>query len=176
MQTKRLNNSSVLDVSPPRPTRRDVMTGLVATALSTRFTPGTRVILNQTTSEEKVQIARIIKKLLRENLHGVFEEHNAQKRRSNIARLWAEDGVFIDHNSRYEGHSGIDRAAAGLIDKFPTFAFTERGEPQTFNGVGKLDWGFGPAGDKAVITGIDVLVIKGDKIGALYTFLDPVKK
>jgi hypothetical protein len=121
-------------------------------------------------------MARTIENLLRENLHGVFEEHNAQKRRNNIARLWAEDGVFIDHNSRYEGHSGIDQAAAWLIEKFPTFAFTERGEPQAFNGVGKLDWGFGPAGDKAVITGIDVLVMKGEKIGALYTFLDPAKK
>jgi hypothetical protein len=152
------------------------MTGLVATALSTRFTPGTRVIHNQTAAEEKVRMARTIENLLRENLHGVFEEHDAQKRRNNIARLWAEDGVFIDHNSRYEGHSGIDHAAAWLIDKFPNFAFTERGEPQAFNDVGKRDWGFGPAGDKAVITGIDVLVMKGDKIGALYTFLDPAKK
>jgi hypothetical protein len=114
--------------------------------------------------------------LLRENLHGVFGEHNALKRRINIARLWAEDGVFVDHNSRYDGHPGIDHAAALLINKFPNFVFTERGELQAFKGVGKLDWGFGPAGDKAVITGIDVLVMKGDKIGALYTFLDSPKK
>ena len=114
--------------------------------------------------------------LLRENLYGVFGEHDAQKRRNNIARLWADDGVFVDHNTRYEGHSGIDRAVEWLIEKFPNFVFTERGEPQAFNGIGKLDWGFGPAGDKAVITGIDVLVMNGDKIGALYTFLDPPKK
>jgi hypothetical protein len=29
--------------------------------------------------------------------------------------------------ARYEGHSGIERAAAGLIEKFPIFTFTERG-------------------------------------------------
>ena len=121
-------------------------------------------------------MAQIIETLLRENLHGVFGEHDAQKRRNNIARLWAEDGVFIDHNSRYEGHSGIDHAAVWLIEKFPDFAFTERGVLQAFNGVGRLDWEFGPAGDKAFISGIDVLVMKGDKIGALYTFLDPPKK
>jgi hypothetical protein len=176
MQTKRLNNNPVLDVSQPRPTRRDVMTALIATALSMRLASGTGLIHNQTTSKGNVQMAQTIETLLRENLHGVFGEHNAQKRRNNIARLWAEDGVFIDHNSRYEGHSGIDQAAAGLVERFPNFVFTERGEFQAFNGVGKLDWGFGPAGDKAVITGIDVLVMKGDKIGALYTFLDPAKK
>ena len=117
-----------------------------------------------------------IETLLRENLYGVFGERDPQKRRKNIARLWAEDGVFVDHNSRYEGHSGIDRAAAWVLEKFNNFVFTERGEPQAFNGVGKIDWGFGPAGDKAVINGIDVLVMKGDKIGALYTFIDPPKK
>jgi hypothetical protein len=44
------------------------------------------------------------------------------------------------------------------------------------HGVGKLDWGFGPAGAEAVVTGIDVLVIKGDKIGAIYTFLRSAKE
>jgi hypothetical protein len=124
------------------------MTALIATALSTRLASGTGLIHNQTTSEEKDHMARTIENLLRENLHGAFGEHDAQKRRNNIARLWAEDGVFIDHNSRYEGHSGVDQAAAWLIDKFPNFAFTERGEPQAFNGIGKLDWEFGPAGEK----------------------------
>ena len=121
-------------------------------------------------------MAQTIESLLRENLYSVFSEHDAQKRRNNIARLWAEDGVFVDHNSRYERHSGIDHAVAVLIEKFPNFTFSERGELQAFNGVGKLDWGFGPAGEKPIITGIDVLVMKRDKIGALYTFLDPPKK
>jgi len=53
---------------------------------------------------------------------------------------------------------------------------TNSGEIQAYNGVGKLDWGFGPAGAEAVITGSDVLVMKGDKIGALYAFVDPPKK
>jgi len=114
-----------------------------------------------------------VETLLRENIHGVFGEPDAEKRRHNIAGLWAEDGVFIDPESRYEGHAGIARAAEGVVKRFPTFVFTERADSQAYNGVGKLDWGFGPAGADAVLTGIDVLVMKGDKIGALYTFIDP---
>jgi len=60
-----------------------------------------------------------------------------------------------------------------LSKRFRNFVFTERREIQAYNGVGKLDWGFGPTGTKAILTGIDVLVMKGDKIGALYTFIDP---
>lgn len=65
--------------------------------------------------------------MIRENIHGVFGEHDAQKRRTKIDSLWAEDGVFIAPEARYEGHSGIERAVAGFIEKFPTFTFTERG-------------------------------------------------
>jgi hypothetical protein len=121
-------------------------------------------------------MAQTVETLLRENIHGVFSELDTDKRHKAIARLWAEDGVFIDHNARYEGHSRIALAADGLAKKFPKFVFTERGEIMAFHGVGKLGWGFGPPGAEAVVTGIDVLVIKGDKIGALYTFLDPPEK
>jgi predicted DNA binding CopG/RHH family protein len=45
-------------------------------------------------------MARTIETLLRENLHGVFGEHDIQKRQSNIARLWAEDGVPVASRQR----------------------------------------------------------------------------
>jgi len=121
-------------------------------------------------------MAQTLETLIRENMHGVFEEHDAQKRRAKIASLWAEDGVFVDHDTRYEGYSNIERAAAGLVAKFPTFTFTELSDVQAFNGVGRLPWGYGPAGAEAVITGVDVLVMKGDKIGAVFVFLDLPKK
>ena len=117
-----------------------------------------------------------VETLIRENMHGVFGEHDAQKRRAKIAALWADDGVFVDHDARYEGHSAIERAAAGLIAKFPAFTFTELSDVQAFNGVGRLPWGYGPAGSEAVITGVDVLAMKGDKIGAVFVFIDSPKK
>jgi len=117
-------------------------------------------------------MAHTVETLLRENIHGVFSEPDVQKRHANITRLWAEDGVFIDPDTRYEGHAGIALAADGLAKKFPNFIFTELGEIVAYHGVGKLDWGFGPAGAKAVVTGSDVLVMKGDKISALYAFVN----
>ena len=80
-------------------------------------------------------MARTIETLLRENLHGVFGEHDIQKRQRNIARLWAEDGAFVDHNSRCEGHSSTDHAASKLVERLHNFVLTERGEPQELNGV-----------------------------------------
>ena len=66
-------------------------------------------------------MARTIETLLRENLHGVFGEHDIQKRQSNIARLWAEDGVFIDHKPATRDIRPVrDREIAGSNPAFPT--------------------------------------------------------
>ena len=157
-----------------RPTRRHVVTALAATALSMNSISVSGLIHEQ--REGDVQMAQTVETLLRGNIHGVFSEPDAEKRHKAIARLWAEDGVFVDHNDRYEGHARIALAADALDKKFPNFIFTERGEIIAIPGAGKLNWGFGLAGAEPVITGSDVLVTKGDKIGAIYTFLDPPKK
>lgn len=117
-------------------------------------------------------MAQTVETLIRENIHAIFDEHDAQKRRNKIAALWDEDGVFIVPEGRYEGHSGVERAAAGLMEQFPGFTFTERGEVQAMDGVAKIPWGYGPPGAQAVTTGIDVLVVKNGKIGAVYVFPD----
>jgi hypothetical protein len=49
------------------------------------------------------------------NIHGVFSEPDIEKRHRAIARLWAEDGVFIDPDIRYQGHSGVTLAADGVV-------------------------------------------------------------
>jgi len=67
-------------------------------------------------------MAQTVETLLRENIHGVFSEPDTEKRHKAIARLWAEDGVFIDHDARYEGHSGIALAADGLAKSSPTLS------------------------------------------------------
>ena len=150
------------------------MTAVAATALS--ISPISVLGLIHEQREGDIHMAQTIETLLRENIHGVFGEPDAEKRNKAIARLWADDGVFVDHNDRYEGHARIALAADGLAKKFPNFIFTERGEIVAIPGAGKLNWGFGPAGAEPVITGSDVLVITDDKIGAIYTFLDPQKK
>jgi len=150
------------------------VTAVAATALS--ISPISVLGLIHEQREGDIHMAQTIETLLRENIHGVFGEPDAEKRNKAIARLWADDGVFVDHNDRYEGHARIALAADGLAKKFPNFIFTERGEIVAIPGAGKLNWGFGPEGAEPVITGSDVLVITDDKIGAIYTFLDPPKK
>jgi hypothetical protein len=113
--------------------------------------------------------------LLRKNLKA-FGERNAQKRRMAISTIWESDGVFIDPDGLHIGPEAIDNAIEHLLLKFADFVFSELSVPDSHNGIGRLAWGFGPAGKKPAVTGLDVIVSKAGKIEALYTFLDPAQR
>jgi len=120
--------------------------------------------------------ADVVKRLMKQNLLGVFSERDAEKRRSLIEKIWDTKGIFIDPHGRYVGHTAINDAAEQVQRRFPDFAFSELADGDAYGGVGRLPWGFGPPGEPRKMTGIDVLVASDDRrITALYTFLDAVK-
>jgi len=120
--------------------------------------------------------ANIVRDLMKQNLHGVFSERDAEKRRSLIAKIWDTKGIFIDPHGRYVGHTAINDAAEQVQRRFPDFAFSELADGDANSGVGRLSWGFGPPSEPRKMTGIDVLVASDDgRITALYTFVDAAK-
>jgi hypothetical protein len=54
----------------------------------------------------------------------------------------------------------------------PHFVYTPHGAPQALHNAGRLAWGSGPRREKPDYTGLDVIIVRGDKIAALYVFLD----
>jgi len=74
------------------------------------------------------------------------------------------------------GFQAIDEAIEQLLLKFPDFVFSKLGEPDSHNGIGRLTWACGLAGEKPAVTGLDAIVSRAWKIEALYTFLDPAER
>jgi hypothetical protein len=110
--------------------------------------------------------------LLRKNLEA-FGERDPHNRRMAISTIWDSDGVFVDPDGLHIGPEAIDKAIEQLLLKFPDFVFCEASVPDSHHGIGRLAWGFGPAGENPAVAGLDVIVSKAGKIEALYTFLDP---
>ncbi|MFZ2082812.1 MAG: hypothetical protein WAV38_40395 [Xanthobacteraceae bacterium] len=46
-------------------------------------------------------------------------------------------------------------------------------DSQALHNAGRLAWGSGPRGGKPDYTGMDMIIVRDDKIAALYVFLDP---
>ena len=113
-----------------------------------------------------------IETLLKRNLLDVFGENDTSRRRAAIAEIFVEDVVFSDPHQRHVGREALDGAVAALHELLPGYVFKERGAAQVLTDSGRLAWSYGPAEDPERITGLDVIVVRGDQIAALYTFLD----
>jgi hypothetical protein len=114
----------------------------------------------------------IIETLLRRNLLDVFDQRDAARRRAAISELFFEDSIFSDPHARHVGYDAIDGAVAALHQLLPGYTFKEFGTPQALQDSGRLAWAFGPPEDPERITGLDIIVVRGDRIAALYAFLD----
>jgi hypothetical protein len=114
-----------------------------------------------------------IETLIKRNLHEVFGERDAKKRREAIAQLWTEDCVFIDHSGKSHGRDELDRAVAVLHQRLPGYVFSELRPVDLLHESGRLAWSYGPPGQEP-IKGVDVVLVRDGRISLMLTFLDEV--
>jgi hypothetical protein len=113
-----------------------------------------------------------IRELLNRNLQEVFGEGDAARRRAAIDELYTDDCLLDAPPGVFVGRDALDKFAGDLRATHPHFAYTPHGEPQALHNAGRLAWGSGPRGEAPDYTGLDVIIVRGDKIAALYVFLD----
>jgi len=113
-----------------------------------------------------------IHELLHRNLQEVFGEGDAARRRAAIEELYTDDCVLYVQPGVFVGHDALDKFAGDLRATHPHFSYTPHGAPQALHNAGRLSWGSGPRGEKPDYTGMDVIIVRDDKVAALYVFLD----
>ena len=113
-----------------------------------------------------------IHELLRRNLQEVFGEGDADRRRAAIEELYTDDCILDAPPGVFVGRDALDKFAGDLRSTHPHFAYTPHGDPQALHNAGRLSWGSGQRGEAPDYTGLDVIIVRGDKIAALYVFLD----
>ena len=114
-----------------------------------------------------------VENLIKRNLHEVFGERDAKKRRQAIAELWTEDCVFIDHSGKRNGRDELDRTVAVLHQRLPGYVFSELGPVDLLYESGRLAWSYGRPGQEP-IKGVDVALVRDGQISLMLTFLDKV--
>lgn len=114
----------------------------------------------------------IIETLLLRNLQEVFGEGDPTRRRTAIEELYTADCTVLLPVGRYVGHQALDQVAGELRAGHPSFVYTPHSNPQVVQDGGRIAWGSGPAGEPPRYTGLDVVIVRDEKIAALYVFLD----
>ena len=115
-----------------------------------------------------------IHELLNRNLQEVFGEGDAARRRAAIEELYTDDCVLYVPPGIFVGHDALDKFAGDLRATHPHFAYRPHGEPQALHNAGRLAWGSGPRGEKPDYTGLDVIIVRGDKITLCFPRLNAV--
>jgi len=118
-------------------------------------------------------VDNVIETLIKRNLHEVFGERDAKKRREAITELWTEDCVFIDHSGKSKGHDELDRAVAVLHQRLPGYTFSQLRPVDLLHESGRLVWSYGRPGQEP-IKGVDVVLVRNGQIYLMLTFLDEV--
>ena len=117
-------------------------------------------------------MSKRIHELLHRNLLEVVGEGDAARRRAAIDELYTEDCELYVSPGKFIGREALDKFAGDLRATHPDFAYTPHGEPQALHNAGRLAWGSGPRREKPDYSGLDVIIVRGDQIAALYVFLD----
>ena len=114
-----------------------------------------------------------ISELLMRNLHDVFGENDATRRRAAIDEIFTEDGVFYDPKSgAHRGRDEIDRVAGAIKATHPDFRYQLIAEPEELGNAGRVRWVSGRPGAAPAYAGTDFIIAREGRIAAVYLFFD----
>lgn len=117
-----------------------------------------------------------ISTLLIRNLHDVFGENDAARRRAAIDEIYNEDVVFYDpNNGAYHGRDEIDRIAGVIKATHPDFRYQPIAEPEIAGNGGRVQWVSGRPGEAPAYAGTDFIVCREGRISAIYLFFDKLR-
>lgn len=89
-----------------------------------------------------------------------------------IKELYTEDYVLYVPMGTFVGHDALDKFAGDLRATHPHFAYAPHKQAQALHNAGRLAWGSGPRGEAPEYTGVDIIIVRDERIEALYVFLD----
>lgn len=113
-----------------------------------------------------------ISTLLTRNLHDVFGENDAVRRRAAIDEIFTEDCVFYEPNGAYRGRDEIDRVAGAIKATHPDSYYHPIAAPEELGNGGRVQWVSGRPGEAPAYAGTDFIIARDGRIAAVYLFFD----
>jgi hypothetical protein len=92
-----------------------------------------------------------------------WNERDSKRRRELIAKIWAEDGTYIDAHRRGIGHEGIDSMIAAAQAQFPGYRMQLVSGIEAHNGFVRFSWAAGGSPEAPLyLGGTDFAMIATD--------------
>jgi len=102
-----------------------------------------------------------------------WNETDPRRRRAAIDALYTEDCGYADPIAVVNGRDALDGLIAGVQKQFPGLVFTLAGKVDAHHEQARFTWHAGARGaPEPAVIGFDVVLVDGDRIRAVYGFLD----
>jgi hypothetical protein len=105
---------------------------------------------------------------------GVWNETDAGKRRTLIARTFTEGTHFIDPLQEGEGQAGIDALVEGVQERFPGYRFRRAGTVDAHHDRVRFRWELAPDSGEVFVDGTDFATIVDGRLDRVTGFFDRV--
>ena len=138
--------------------------------MSTHRTDGTGA-QDQAAEARATPDATRIRELMLDNLYGVFNQRDPERRLKAIATNYTEDVVWTDPEGTAQGHQAMNEQGQKLLDRLPSFAFSAAGPVHVAGDLGLLAFNLAILGQPPVVSGIDVALVRDGRIALLYTIV-----
>ena len=105
-----------------------------------------------------------------------WNETNADRRKTLIARTWTEDATYVDEHRNSKGHGEIDAMIAVVQERFPGYKFRLAGKVEGHNGRVRFTWEIGGTEEAPLhIVGTDFgFVAEDGRLKSITGFLDVI--
>ncbi len=108
------------------------------------------------------------------NLLEVFNEKDEEKRLQTVQELYVHDAIFFEADSSFKGYQAINQRVTEVLKTLPPEAhFRTAGAATRNHNLARLPWTLSFEDGSVVVSGMDVVVLEGERISALYIFIEP---
>ena len=106
------------------------------------------------------------------SLLGMWTQSDSTLRRRAIEGLFLPDAHFRDKDGDFVGYEALEGFSDSLQSRFPGARFTLIAAASIGNAI-RASWSFGPPEHPDAVTGMDFVILDGDKISQLFAFVEP---
>ena len=108
------------------------------------------------------------------NLLEVFNETDNERRLQVLQELYVPEAIFFEADASFKGYEAINQRVTEVLQSLPPNAlFRTAGAVSQNHNLARLPWKLGLEDGSVVASGMDVVTLDGERISALYIFIDP---
>jgi len=103
-----------------------------------------------------------------------WNERDAERRRALVAKIWSEDGIYVDSHRQGAGHAEIDAMIASAQAQFPGYRLSLASGIEAHHDYVRFSWAAGGSAEAPLyIAGTDFGVLAGDgRLKSVTGFVD----